>query len=66
MGIRVNGEIRCWDSPVTVLALVEALGIRPEGVVVERNLTIVPREQMADEMIEDGDSIEIIRLVGGG
>ena len=66
MKIRVNGEIRRWDSPVTVLALIESLGIRPGTVVVERNLKIVPRERMAEEMVEDGDSIEIIRLVGGG
>ena len=66
MEIQVNGELRCWDSPVTVLALIESLGIRPGTVVVERNLKIVPRERMAEEMIEDGDSLEIIRLVGGG
>lgn len=66
MEIRVNGETRNWDSPVTVLALVESLGIRPGTVVVERNLTIVPRDRMAEEPVEDGDSIEIIRLVGGG
>ncbi len=66
MEIRVNGEARQWDSSVTVLALVEALGVRPETVVVERNLKIVPRGRMADEMVENGDVIEIIRLVGGG
>jgi len=66
MEIRLNGEIRRWDSPVTVLALIESLGIRPGTVVVERNLKIVPRERMAEEMVEDGDSLEIIRLVGGG
>jgi sulfur carrier protein len=66
MEIRVNGETRHWDSSVTVSDLVETLGIRSGSVVVERNLRIVPREQMADEMIQDGDSIEIIRLVGGG
>ena len=66
MEIRVNGEKRRWESPVTVLALVEALGLRPATVVVERNLKIVPRERMAEEMVEDGDSLEIIRLVGGG
>ena len=66
MELRVNGEIRRWDSPVTVLALIESLGIRPGTVVVERNLKIVPRERMAEEMLEDGDSLEIIRLVGGG
>ena len=66
MEIRVNGETRQWDRSVTVRDLLEALGIRPEAVVVERNLKIVPRERMAEEMVEDGDSIEIIRLVGGG
>ena len=66
MEIQLNGEIRRWDSPVTVLALIESLGIRPGTVVVERNLKIVPRERIAEEMVEDGDSLEIIRLVGGG
>jgi sulfur carrier protein len=49
-----------------VRGLLEALGVRPEAVVVERNMTIVPRDRMAGEPVEDGDSIEIIRLVGGG
>ena len=66
MEIRVNGEARQWDRSLTVRGLLEALGIRPEGVVVERNLKIVPRERMAEEMVEDGDSLEIMRLVGGG
>jgi len=66
MEIRVNGELRQWDRSLTVHGLLEALGVRPEGVVVERNLKIVPRERMAEEPVEDGDSIEIIRLVGGG
>jgi len=66
MEIRVNGETRQWDRSLTVRDLLEALGVRPEGVVVERNLKIVPRERIAEEMVEDGDSLEIIRLVGGG
>ena len=66
MEIRLNGETRQWDRSLTVHDLLETLGVRPEGVVVERNLTIVPRERMAEEPVEDGDSIEIIRLVGGG
>ena len=64
--IRVNGELRHWDRSLTVHDLLETLGVRPEGVVVERNLKIVHRERLAEEMVEDGDSIEIIRLVGGG
>lgn len=66
MEIRVNGEKRRCDGPIAVGDLLEALGIQPGLVVVERNLRIVPRERVADEMIQDGDSLEIIRMVGGG
>ena len=66
MEIRVNGETRQWDRSLTVRDLLEALGVRPDGVVVERNLEIVPRERITEEMVEDGDSLEIIQLVGGG
>jgi len=66
MEIQVNGKKRHWDKPITVLALMEALGIRPATVAVERNLRIVLRDEMDREMIHDGDTIEIIRMVGGG
>ena len=66
MEIQVNGEKRHWDGPVTVLDLLEALGIRPATVAVERNLRIVLKEEMAKEMIHDGDTLEIIRMMGGG
>ena len=66
MEIRVNGETRQLERSITVRDLLEALSISPGAVVVERNLQIVPRGRVAEEMVEDGDSIEIIRLVGGG
>ena len=66
MEIRVNGEVRQWERPVTVRELLAGLGIPPQTVVVELNLRIVPRERIGEEMIAAGDSLEIIRLVGGG
>ena len=66
MEIRINGETMQWDQSITILGLLEDLRIHPETVVVEHNLRIVPRERIAEERIEDGDSIEIIRFVGGG
>ena len=35
-------------------------------VVVERNLEIVPQDQLEAVIIQDEDSIEILRFVGGG
>ena len=66
MHITVNGQHRNIEAPLTVSKLLEMLGINPKTVVVERNLRIVDRSKFILEALEDGDQIEIIRLVGGG
>ncbi|HOV85301.1 MAG TPA: sulfur carrier protein ThiS [Syntrophobacteraceae bacterium] len=66
MEITVNGKPRHLESPTTIIGLLELLGINPKTVVVERNLNIVPRDAMESEPVAEGDSIEIVRLVGGG
>ena len=66
MEVTVNGEKRSYDGPMTLLGLVESLGLRPGMVAVERNHRIIPRNDMEKETIGEGDSFEIIRLVGGG
>jgi thiamine biosynthesis protein ThiS len=66
MQITVNGETRTYAKPLSLVGLLEVLGVNPKSVVVERNLQIVDRSRMESEMIQDGDSIEIIRFVGGG
>lgn len=66
MEIRINGEKRTLDSPLTITGLLQSLDINPRSVVVERNLKIIPRSRMEREIVQDADSIEIIRLVGGG
>ena len=47
-------------------ALLETLRLPLSGVVVERNREIVPREALRDLALNGGDSLEIVRLVGGG
>ena len=42
------------------------LGLAPEKVAVERNLSVVPRSTLAQVLVEDGDEIEIVHFVGGG
>jgi len=66
MEVTVNGEKRQYNGSATVLGLLESLGLRPGTVAVERNRRIVPRNDMEKETIGEGDSFEIIRLVGGG
>lgn len=67
MEITVNGEKRAdFASPLTVAELLEQLGINPKAIIVERNLEIVVKNKVNETTVQDGDTIEIIRLVGGG
>jgi thiamine biosynthesis protein ThiS len=66
MRITVNGKEMQLEDQMSVAWLLESLGVNPKGVAVERNLTIVDRDRYAAEAIQEGDSIEIIRFVGGG
>ena len=67
MEITVNGEKKVGlTSPLTVAELIEQLGINPKSIIVERNFEIVTKSKVSETTVEDGDTIEIIRLVGGG
>ena len=50
----------------TVLALLKELGHDPQRVAVEKNGTIIPRAQFAEEKLTDADHLEVVCFVGGG
>lgn len=64
--IRLNGQPRDVNGPMTVAGLVESLGLKAKFVAVERNRLLVPRAQHASTPVEEGDEIEVVTLVGGG
>ena len=66
MTISLNGDTHEIAGPITISALLDALGIDPRRVAVEHNLRIVKRDQYADTVIAAGDEVEIVNFVGGG
>lgn len=66
MTITLNGDRYDLDAPVTLAALLERLGIDPRTVAVERNQDIVRRDRLAETTLEEGDSVEVVRMIGGG
>lgn len=66
MHITVNGETRRVDDGTTVADLLKQLALAGKFVAVEVNLDLVPRQQHAHRTLADGDSLEIVTLVGGG
>jgi thiazole synthase len=66
LGIRVNGEHRRVPGGISIVEMVNGLGLDPLRVAVERNLEIVPRSMLGEVRVEDGDDYEIVHFVGGG
>jgi len=66
MKVHINGDEKSFDSPLTLAALVEILGMKADRVAVELNLDIVPRDRWAATALNDGDRLEIVHFVGGG
>lgn len=66
MELVVNGKPRQVEAPLTLLGLLETLGIDPRIVAVERNGEIVKRDRFAETVLGEGDRLEIVRMVGGG
>lgn len=66
MKLQINGEDRDFPAPLSLLALLEQLGMKADRVAVELNRSIVPREQWANTTLGEGDRLEIVHFVGGG
>lgn len=63
--VKVNGEI-IDASGKSIAALLEDMNFSDGRVAVELNEMIVPRNTYHEKIIKDGDSVEIVRFVGGG
>lgn len=66
MRLKINGEVREVRGNLSLTALLETLSMPPERVAVERNRVLVHRKAFTSVLLEDGDELEIVQLVGGG
>ena len=66
MIITINGERREIPNGLTVIALLDHLGMRGDRVAIERNLEVLPRAQWPETLVQQNDGFEIVQLVGGG
>jgi len=64
--LTVNGEKRKLAGPVRLTAFLETLDFNPRYVAVAHNGAVLQRQQWAEVVLQDGDVLEIVRMVGGG
>jgi len=66
MQIIVNGQPRTLETTLTLADLLVDLALPPRRVAIELNRHIVRRDQYDHTTLHDGDTLEIVTLVGGG
>ena len=66
IALRVNGKRIELDGPTSLTAYLDMLGVSPRAVAVEHNGMIIERDAYAATTLQDGDVVEIVRMVGGG
>lgn len=66
MQITVNGKPKQLEGSMNIAAYLEWKGYDTKLVVIEWNFTTYPREAWPGIMLEEGDNLEIIKIIGGG
>jgi sulfur carrier protein len=62
----VNGQPREMSERTTVHGLICILGLDKAACAAEVNRELVPKRRHAEHELRDGDSVELVTLVGGG
>ena len=66
ISLQINGRQVELEDVTPLLAYLERLGVSPRGVAVELNGVIIDRSEYANTTLKAGDTVEIVRMVGGG
>ncbi len=66
ISVSINGEARHFDTPINVSTLLEHMQLGGKRIALEHNGAIVPRSLFPQQMLTDGDRLEIVVAVGGG
>lgn len=66
MTVTVNGEPSDVGGADSVAALVQALGLPPDAILIEHNGVALHRREWVTRPLAEGDRIEFIRVVAGG
>lgn len=66
MRITVNGHERDLPEGTTLSELIGRVGLAGGPCAAEVNEQVVPRREHDSHVLKDGDTIELVTLVGGG
>ncbi len=66
MTVTVNGKEEQVNQGISILEFLKSKEIDPNAVVVEHNLNILEKEDLAAVLLQENDTLEVLKFVGGG
>lgn len=66
MTVTVNGKERNLPAATALVRLLEDLGVDRRLIAVAHNGEVIPRNGYEDIILQHGDRLEVVRMVGGG
>jgi len=66
IALQVNGEPAICSSDTTLPDVLTQLGFNPRLVAVEYNGEILHRQYWSETILQTGDRLEVVTIVGGG
>ncbi len=66
INLMVNGKPRTAEESLNLEAYLESFGFNMQFVAVGYNGEVLKKEHFAGTVLRDGDTLEIVRPVGGG
>ena len=64
--LTINGEEQEFPDATPLSEYVSSLGVSPKMIAVAYNGEVLRRDEWAEVILSDGDSLEVVRAVGGG
>ena len=64
--ITVNGQVVSIERSMSVEEVLDTVEVPPNYLAVEINGEVVPREAYGERVVQPGDELELVTLVGGG
>jgi sulfur carrier protein len=64
--VTINGSPIELERPLSIRDLLASVDVPPNYLAVEINAEVVPRAEHATHLVADGDTVEVVTLVGGG
>ena len=64
--LTLNGKQRELAAGISLVALLGELDIDRRVIAIALNGDVLPRDRYDETVLQDGDNVEVVRMVGGG